>query len=137
MFMSNVKPILLKATVYWAELHKLNKFSNKYQVQLGNLSPAAVEALSEIGLEARNKGDDRGFFITCKSKYPIIAKTKDGVEIPEDVLIGNGSTAVALVGGYEWKTPTGEKGTSPALSKLNITELVEYEDEPVDEAAAL
>jgi len=130
----DVKPILLKATIYWAELNKLNKYSNKYQVQLGNLSEAAVEALREINIEARNKGDERGYFITCKSMQPIAAKLKDGEYIPEDVLIANGSTAVGMVGSYRWKS--GE-GHSPTLSKLTITDLIEYEVEELDVEEAL
>lgn len=129
-----MKPILMKTTLYWCELNKKNKFSDKYQLVLGNLSPAAVEALSEINVEARNKGDERGYFITCKSMQPIQAKTKEGVIIPEDVLIANGSEAVAMVGSYEWKS--GE-GWSPSLNKLTITDLIEYEEDVLDESDAL
>lgn len=134
--MSKDKPVLLKATVYWAEMNSKNKFSGKYELKLGNLSDAAVEALSEINVEARNKGDEMGHFITCKSTLPIKAKTKDGVEIPSDVLVANGSKAVAMVGSYRWKS--GE-GYSPTLNKLTITELIEYEstDEELDEEDAL
>ena len=128
------KPILLKATVFWAERNTKNRFSDKYQIVLGELSDAAVEALGEINVEVRNKGDDQGNYITCKSKQPIRAKMSDGTEIPDDLLIANGSKAVALVNAYPWSIGD---GWSPSLNKLTITELIEYEEEEVDMEAAL
>ncbi len=38
---NKLSPITVRGTVYWCERNKLNKFSNKYQVQLGNLSDKA------------------------------------------------------------------------------------------------
>ena len=64
---NELPPITVRGTVYWCERNKLNKYSNKYQVQLGNLSEKAVEAIEEMGIAPSNKGDDRGFFITMKS----------------------------------------------------------------------
>ena len=123
---TKAKPVLLKADIFWPELNSLNKYSNKYQVQLANLSPAAVEALSELNVDARNEGDERNYFITCKSLNPIFAKTSDGVDVPSDIKMANGSKAVAMVGSYQWKS--GE-GWSPTLTKLVITDLIEYEED--------
>ena len=44
---NKLPPITVRGTVYWCERNKLNKYSNKYQVQLGNLSEKAVEAIEE------------------------------------------------------------------------------------------
>ena len=62
---NKLPPITVRGTVYWCERNKLNKYSNKYQVQLGNLSEKAVEAIEEMGIAPSNKGDEREFFITA------------------------------------------------------------------------
>ena len=47
--MSETKPIVLNATAFWANLQSMNELSGKYQVDLGQLSDAAVEALESQG----------------------------------------------------------------------------------------
>jgi hypothetical protein len=125
--MSEKPKVKIKCDIYWAQLNKMNELSNAYQVNLCNLSDAAVAALEEMGIsvsEDKEKKADMGRYITCKSKNrPIKAFDVDGDEIQEDV--GNGSKAKALVGVYEW-TFKNKKGLSPTLIKLVITDLVEY-----------
>jgi len=127
--MAENKRIKLKCDLYWAQLNKMNDMSGAYQVNLCNLSDAAVAALEEMGisvLEDSEKKADMGRYITCKSKNrPIKAFDVDGDEITEN--IGNGSKAKALVGAYEW-TYKNKKGISPTLAKLVVTDLVEYAD---------
>ena len=127
--MAETKRIKLKCDLYWAQLNKMNDMSGAYQVNLCNLSDAAVAALEEMGisvLEDSEKKADMGRYITCKSKNrPIKAFDVDGDEITEN--IGNGSKAKALVGAYEW-TYKNKKGISPTLAKLVVTDLVEYAD---------
>lgn len=127
--MAENKRIKIKCDLYWAQLNKMNDMSGAYQVNLCNLSDAAVAALEEMGisvLEDSEKKADMGRYITCKSKNrPIKAFDVDGDEITEN--IGNGSKAKALVGPYEW-TYKNKKGISPTLSKLVVTDLVEYAD---------
>lgn len=122
--MDNAKPIQIRAKLYWANLAKVNEMSGKYQVDLGNLSGAAVKALEALGLEIRNKGDEREFFITCKSQHAIKAYNKDGSEIT-DKLVGNESEAIAVIGTYAWAFKN-KKGVSPSLKKLTVTTLVEF-----------
>lgn len=121
-------PVKIKATVMWASLNKVNPMSNDYQVELTELSPQAVNALEEIGLEAHKNPDkpEKGFYIRCKSKYPIKALDSDGELITSSV--GNGSKAVAVIGVYDWVFKN-KKGKSPSLKKLVITELKKYEVE--------
>jgi hypothetical protein len=120
---NKLPPITVRGTVYWCERNKLNKFSEKYQVQLANLSEKAVEAIEEMGIAPSNKGDERGFFITMKSTRPMKLTDEEGNEIPQEVLIGNGSKAVAVVGYYDWKKGVGR---SPSMIKMKVTDLVEY-----------
>jgi hypothetical protein len=127
--MAENKRIKLKCDLYWAQLNKMNDMSGAYQVNLCNLSDAAVAALEEMGISVLEDGEkkaDMGRYITCKSKNrPIKAFDVDGDEITENV--GNGSKAKALVGAYEW-TYKNKKGISPTLAKLVITDLIEYAD---------
>lgn len=122
------KKLKIKCDIYWAQLSKMNEMSGAYQVNLCNLSDAAVEALEEMGLSVNQDSEkkaDMGKYITCKSKNkPMKAFDVDGDEITED--IGNGSKAKALVGTYSWTYKT-KKGVSASLIKLVVTDLVEYE----------
>jgi len=127
-------PITVKGNIFWCERNKKNRYSDKYQIVLGNLSDKAVEAFEQMGIAPSNKGDDRGFFITMKSNNPMKVTDADGSEIPDEVLIGNGSEAVAVVGYYDWSVGTGR---SPSMIKMKVTNLVEYTDNTIAEEAAL
>lgn len=118
-----IKPVKIKGTVFWACLKKVNQMSGTYQVDIGELSEAAVKALEAMGITALHK-DTQGFYVTCKSRYEIFAVDEDGDRITEDV--GNGSKAICLISPYEWKFKN-KKGVSPSLKKLVITELVKFE----------
>ncbi len=121
---SKSKAIRLNCILFWAQLKKVNDMSGKYQVVLTNLSPAAVAALKAIGItpQVREDKPEQGVFITCKSANPIKAYDDNGVEI--DVLIGNGSSAIATVSAYEWSFK-GKHGISPTLNRLTVTNLIE------------
>ena len=136
--MSDAKPVTLKATVMWCNHNKVNEMSEKYQLELTNLSDNAVKALEGIGLEVRKREDkpEKGFYITCKSVRQmdkIFDKT--GASLI-DVAIGNGSTGTAVVGTYDWAFKN-KKGLSASLIKMTIDNLVAYdaEDTPVTEEA--
>jgi len=136
--MSDAKPVTVKATVMWCNHNKLNEMSNKYQLELTNLSENAVKALEGIGLEVRKREDkpEKGFYITCKSVRQmdkIFDKT--GASLI-DIAIGNGSTGTAVVGTYDWSFKN-KKGLSASLIKMTIDNLVAYdaEDTPVTEEA--
>ena len=114
--------VKLKATLFWCQHNKINDLSGKYQIILGQLSDAAVEALEEMGINVMEK-EEMGKYITCKSAKPMRVHDVDGDEINED--IGNGSKAKAVVTSYEWKYKN-KKGVSPSLKKIVVTDLVEY-----------
>ena len=120
--------VKIKCDVFWAQLNKVNEMSGKFQLNLCNLSYAAVSALEELGisvLEDKEKKADMGRYITCKSEKPMKAFDVDGDEITEN--IGNGSKAKALISCYSW-TYKNKKGVSPSLKKLVVTDLIEYAD---------
>ena len=62
--------IKIKAEIMWAYLNKKNEMSDKYQVDLCQLSEKAVEALEKLGITVSFKAD-KGHYITCKSGNPI------------------------------------------------------------------
>jgi len=132
--MDKPQPLTIKGTLYWVERNKLNKFSDKYQIVLGNLSDKAVAALDDMGIAAANKGDEKDYFITMKSKNPMRVTDDQGVEYDADVMIANGSEAVCVVGYYDWSVGTGR---SPSMIKCKVTKMIEYVDDTVDEADAL
>ena len=121
--------VKIKADIMWAYLDKVNDMSGKFQVDLCNLSDKAAEALQDIGLEVKFK-EGKGNYITCKSTRPIHAYDDGGSQI--DAQVGNGSKGVALIGTYSWSYQK-KQGTSPALKRLVITDMLEYSGAPVGE----
>lgn len=130
--------VKIKCDVYWASLNKVNEMSGKYQVNLCNLSDSACAALSELGIDHIDASDAvkddgepdeakraMGKYITCKSNSPIWTFDADGDRLTEDVKVGNGSKAKALIRPYDWKYKN-KKGTSASCRRLIITDLVEY-----------
>ena len=121
--------VKVKADIMWAYLDKVNDMSGKFQVDLCNLSDKAADALQDIGLEVKFK-DGKGKYITCKSTRPIHVYDDGGSQI--EAQVGNGSKGVALVGTYSWSYQK-KQGTSPALKRLVITDMLEYSGAPVGE----
>lgn len=119
--------IKLKTTVNFPYLTRINdRFGgNKYEVTLGDLSEPAKNALTELGLKVYHK-DGIGNKITCKSINPIKVYDTEGNELDGDK-VGSGSTAVAMVSFYE-----NSYGKFPQLSRLVITNLVEYAPNTLD-----
>lgn len=115
--------VKLKATLMWAHLNKVNPMSNKYQVDLCDLSDAAVKALEAFGLEVKNK-EGKGHFVTAKSTRPIFAYDDGGSPIDGDI-VGNGSKAAVMVTKYPYNY-RGNKGWGASVAKMVVTDLKEY-----------
>lgn len=129
--MTDTNRVKIKADVMWAYLDRKNEMSNKYQVDLCNLSDGAVSALESMGLTVGQK-DDKGYYITCKSNNQIRAYDGNG-EVIDGIGIGNGSQAVALVSFYDWSWKN-KQGRSPSLKKLVVTDIVTYEGDGAGDA---
>ena len=118
--------------LFWSNLKETNQLSGKYQVDLCNLTDPQVQRLEEEGIQVRTKNDDRGYFVTSKSRFPITPFDKNGEEI--HAKIANGSKADVLINPYDWTQPmTGKKGRSAGIAKLVITDLKEYHADGVEE----
>ena len=140
--MSNEANVMVGCELYYPFLTHQNKMAEKYTVDLACLSDAAVTALEDMGLTVHNKGDERGYYITCKSNNKYRAFKTDGEELlikgrtpldDEDdpdmgVVVANGSEAKCLVGFYDWEYMK-KKGRSPTLRRMVISNVVEYEPE--------
>lgn len=119
--------------LYWPFLYERNQLSQKFQVDLSNLTDDQIAKIEEAGVQIRNKQDERNAFVTCKSsKYEIKPYDKNGDVIPADVKVGNGSKANLMVKPYGWKSPTGQKGISLGIVKMVVTDLNEYKSDGVD-----
>lgn len=124
--MSKPNPNLaVKAILYWPSLDKVNKMSGKFQVDLTNLSPAAVTALSEQGVKVKTKTEEMGSFVTCKSEYVITPVDEEGKEVT--TMIGNGTKATVQLRIKAGRNPQFGPWTIASISKLIVTEVVEYE----------
>lgn len=118
--------VKVKATIFWCQHNVINELSGKYQVILGNLSDAAVEALEALKIEVTENPakPEQGKHITCKSQNPIKITDTMSVDLA-DKKIGNGSECKAMISPYEW-TFKNKKGISPSLNACVITKLVEF-----------
>jgi len=112
--------------LFWPSLYEVNPTSNKYQVDIVNLNAKQVEKLESLGIDVRSKDDERGFFVTCKSKYEIVPYDPSGEALARNIKVGNSSRGNVMVSPYAWKGPTGNKGVSLGVKKLVVTELKEY-----------
>ena len=119
--------------IFWPSLYEVNPTSNKFQVDIVNLNAKQVEKLESLGIDVRSKDDERGFFVTCKSKYEIVPHDTNGDPIDRSIKVGNSSRANVMVSPYAWKGPTGNKGVSLGVKKLVVTDLKKYVKEESDE----
>lgn len=126
----DLSPFKVKADIMWAFLDTPNQMSERYQVDLCNLSPEAIERIEAAGIDVKKK-DEKGFFIVAKSKnYPIKTEMSDGSTI--NAKVGNGSKGVAWIKPYKY-TFRGKDGVSAGINKLVITDLIEYNGASADE----
>jgi hypothetical protein len=98
--------------------------NGKYSLQIGNLSPAAVDKLESMGVDVKFKDGDkygRGMFISSSSKFPFKPTDMEGKPI-EPEAVGYGSTVVATVTTYPW-TYMGKSGIGVRVLALAVEEL--------------
>jgi len=122
---------------------KTNEMSDKYQVDVSNLSKSQAKALSDLGLDIRKEDKDklaereqeglttynRGMYVTAKSNkqyYKIIWPNKQELTEEEIDAIGNGTLVNITLKTYSWEFK-GKKGTSAGPSAIVIRDMVRYE----------
>jgi hypothetical protein len=141
----NINMSVIKGNAYWASIVSPNTTFDSdgvWSVDVANLDEKNVNIAKADGLDVKNKGDDRGSFVTVKRKV----RRKDGNmnKQPEVVdaskrniastLIGNGSEVNVLYSTYEWEFK-GRSGVSADLRAVQVTNLIPYNvDADADEA---
>ncbi len=126
MAIDNAPTFQVRASISFPNFETKDRMSDKYSVQLANLSEAAVERFEESGIAVNNKDDayGRGDFVTCKSKFPILPVSKDGESFEGRTGgIGYGSEVIAVIKPVQWEY-AGKRGTTARIVKLTITNLV-------------
>jgi len=134
---------VITGKAYWASVTTPNKtfdVDGVWTLDVCNLDKKNIEMVKTDGLTIKNKGDERGDFVTIKRKV----RRKDGNEnaAPHVVdaqkrplintLIGNGSLVNVLYSTYDWEFK-GRKGTSADLKSVQVTDLVPYETGPKED----
>ena len=116
---------VLQGKAYWAKLSTPDEMSGKYQIDVCNLSDSTVDLLKKHGVIPKNRDDERGDFITARSKFdvPIIDINKDSIQ---GTKIGNGSDVKVKIGFNKDHPMVGQYGTSMYVHKVMVTKLVTY-----------
>ena len=133
---------VISGTAYWASIISPNTTFDSdgtWSIDVGNLDADNKALAEKDGLTIKNKGDDRGDFVSIKRNV----KRKDGNlnSAPEvldaqkrtmmNTLIGNGSKVNVLYTTYEWKYK-GRAGVSADLTKVQVIDLVPYQGDADD-----
>jgi|TARA_R110000772_G_scaffold7665_2_gene25850 hypothetical protein len=129
--------VTVRAVVSFPNLVTLDQMSQKYSIQLGNLSAPAIDKLEELGMNVKLKDDayNRGSFVECKSKFPIDNSGKYPVLMEADgttpfegepTTIGAGSVVRATLKTYDWSMG-GRTGVGAHVVKLSIEEIAKPE----------
>ena len=134
---------VINGKAYWAAVASPNTTfdpDGMWTVDVCNLDEKNVKLAKKDGISIKNKGDDRGDFVTIKRKV----RRKDGVmnRAPElmdaqkrtlsNVMIGNGSVVNVLYNTYDWEY-RGRQGTSADLRSVQVVDLIPYNSDS-DEA---
>ena len=128
--------MVISGKAYWASIATPNTTFDPdgvCTVDVGNLDKAAIDQLKNDGLTVKNKGDDRGDFVTIKRKVRRkdgqMNRTPDLVDAKKrqmsNTMIGNGSDVNVLYSTYDWEFK-GRKGTSADLKSIQVTNLIPY-----------
>ena len=117
---------VISGKAFWTKLNRRDEYSDKYQMDIGELSEKSKDVLSSHGVNLKNKEDDRGEYVTARSKYivPIIDSDKRQVDL--ETLIGNGSEVKAKVAFNKTHGFVDKNGTSLYLNKVQVVSLIEF-----------
>tara|TARA_R110002020_G_scaffold256930_1_gene470603 strand:- start:1302 stop:1739 length:438 start_codon:yes stop_codon:yes gene_type:complete len=124
--MSKRETAIIAGTGYWVKLREPDEMSKKYQMDICNLDSDTKEKLESKGVVVKNKQDDRGDFVTARSKFNVPAINKDNEPIDVDTAIGNGSDVKVKIGFNSDHPMVSQYGTSMYLNKVKVLNLVEY-----------
>jgi|TARA_R100000149_G_scaffold38234_1_gene14728 hypothetical protein len=128
---------IIQGTAYWASVTQPNTtYEPTWTIDVGNLSAKAKKILKADGLgdQIKNKGDEKGDFISIKQKVnkrdgstfeP--PKVVDGMKRPFTSLIGNGSEVAVKYSAREWEY-NGKSGVKADLKAVQVINHIPYGD---------
>lgn len=126
---------VLSGKAHWASVANPNTtFEPVWSVDLA-IEGDELNKARQMGLAIKNKGDDRGDFVTIKRKVNRRDGTQNQAPTLVDAnknpmsgtLIGNGSDINVLFKTYEWEY-AGKTGVGAELQKVQVANLVPYSD---------
>ena len=134
---------VIAGTAYWASvIHPNTKFDadGVVTIDVGNLDDLNKKKAKKDGLTIKDKGDEKGEFVTIKRRVRnnkgVLNRAPNVVDANKrlitDTMIGNGSKVNVLYEPFEWNFG-GKSGVSADLRAVQVTELVPYTTE-VDDA---
>ena len=130
-----IKNRIISGTAYWAAVVSPNTTFDPHcwEINVCNLSDETRAMVEEDGLAIKNKGDERGDFVTVKRK--LLRKdggTNDAPKVVDadnspmhNTLIGNGSLVNVKYRPYAWSY-SNRNGVSADLMAVQVVDLVEY-----------
>lgn len=110
--------LIIKGTIKWANLTEPDE-DGKCSVRIGELSEAAVEALTELRIPVKTDKKDGTPCISISHSKPIKFTIQGDVELDEDEYLKAGSTCVAEVFPFEWELKK-KTGINAKLRALKI-----------------
>tara|TARA_R110000765_G_scaffold216623_2_gene321229 strand:- start:305 stop:754 length:450 start_codon:yes stop_codon:yes gene_type:complete len=126
---------IISGKAYWAAITSPNTtFEPKWQIDI-TLDAAAKAKVEADGLTIRNKGDDRGDFVSLKrnvtrasgqeNQQPTLKDRSN--RTMDNVMIGNGSDVNVKYRPYDtnWK---GKAGKNADLQEIQVVNLISYGD---------
>ena len=133
---------VISGTAYWASITSPNTTfdaDGTWSIDVGNLDADNKALAEKDGLAIKNKGDDRGDFVSIKrnvrrkngdfnNKPTLMDSQKRNMK---DTLIGNGSEVSVLYSTYQWEFK-GRSGTNADLRAVQVTNLIPYQNDMED-----
>lgn len=129
------KMAVLSGKSFWASISSPNTtFEPVWQVDLA-LDGDQLNKAQSLGLKVKNKGDERGDFVSIKRKV----NRRDGQQNTQpslkdakkndmgSTLVGNGSDVNVLFKTYEWEY-AGNRGVGTDLQAVQVVNLIPYGD---------
>jgi hypothetical protein len=127
---------VVSGTAYWACVaHPNTTFDEDgvWTIDVGLLDAPNKKLVKNLGLSLKDKGDDRGEFVTVKRK---VRRKGGGVNRPPSLvdselkpmfntLIGNGSKVNVRFETYDWEFG-GKSGTGADLVGVQVVDLVSF-----------
>ncbi|MAZ04227.1 MAG: hypothetical protein CMN56_13930 [Sneathiella sp.] len=128
---------VISGKAYWASVVAPNTTFDSdgvWSIDVCNLDKKTLASVKKEGLTVKNKGDERGDFVTIKRKVrnqktgelnraPTLVDAQKRIMM--NTAVGNGSLVNVKYNSYDWEFG-GRKGVGANLQAIQVVELVPY-----------